>query len=240
MGDTYEKICSRLLKSEEFQAITSEDARHNAFDKHMRRLKEKDEDTERSHRRRDRGSTERDLHRRDRSRSRGERHHRGSGRGSRRSHSPEVDAYEADRRKAIAEREKNHRKSTMAENLLSTDRGRLSPPLRREREREREREPRGERERERDYERRPRPRRDDDSYYDRERRDREDERERLYRRRADRGGSYDELPYGDERPPAPRRRRPEDEDDVDRKDPREVKVRRLSPNNSTRLTPSSV
>lgn len=218
LSDTYDKVRSRLLKSDEFQAVTSEDARHNAFDKHIRRLREKEDEADRSYRRRDRMSSERDMHRRERERSRGERSHRSGGRGSRRSRSPEPDAYEADRRKAIAERERNHRKSTMAEGLLGADRSRLSPPPRRERERDRDRE------RERDYDRPSRSRRDDDSYYDRERRDREDERERLYRRRTDRG-SHDELNYGDERPSGSRRRRPDDEDEYTRRDSRDAKVR---------------
>lgn len=218
LSDTYEKVRPRILKSDEFQAIASEDARRSAFDKYLRRLREKEEEADRSYRRRDRMSSERDLHRRERDRSRGERSHRSGGRGSRRSRSPEPDAYEADRRKAIAERERNHRKSTMAEGLLGSDRGRLSPPPRRERERERDRE------RDRDFDRPSRPRREDDSHYDRERRDREDERERLYRRRIDRG-SYEELPYGDERPSGSRRRRPDDEDDYTRRDSRDSKVR---------------
>ncbi|KAF7547888.1 hypothetical protein G7046_g8867 [Stylonectria norvegica] len=214
LGDTYEKVRPRLLKSDEFQAVTSEEARKSAFDKHLRRLRDKEEEADRGHRRRDHGSSERDLHRRERERSRGERSHRSSGRAARRSRSPEPDAYEADRRKAIAERERNHRKSTMAENLLGSERGRLSPPPpppRRERERDH-----------RDYDRPSRSRRDDDGYYERERRDREEERERLYRRRADRG-SYDELPYGDERPSGSRRRRPDDEDEFTRRDSRDSK-----------------
>ncbi|UPK89306.1 hypothetical protein LCI18_000241 [Fusarium solani-melongenae] len=229
LNDTYDKVRPRLLKSDEFQAITSEDARRSAFDKHIRRLREKEEEADRSYRRRDRMSSERDLHRRERDRSRGERSHRSGGRGSRRSRSPEPDAYEADRRKAIAERERNHRKSTMAEGLLGSDRGRLSPPPRRERERERERE----RDRDRDYDRHSRSRRDDDGHYERERRDREDERERLYRRRIDRG-SYDELPY-DERPSGSRRRRPDDEDDYTRRDSRDSK--RLRRDRSRERTP---
>lgn len=218
VGDTYEKVRPRLLKSAEFQAVTSEDSRRAAFDKHVRRLREKEEEAGRSHRRRDR-SVERD--RRERDRSRGDRPHRSTGgRSSRRSRSPEVDPYEADRRRAIAERERNHRKATMAENVLSTDRGRLSPP-RRERERERDRD--RDRERERELDRPPRPRRDEDSHYDRERRDRDDERERLYRRRIDRG-SYDELPYGDERPSGARRRRADEDDDYARRESRDSKV----------------
>lgn len=215
LSDTYDKVRPRLLKSEEFQAVISEEFRRSAFEKHLRRLREKDE-ADRAYRRHDRASIERDVSRRERDRSRGDRSHRGGGRGGRRSRSPEPDAYEADRRKAIAERERNHRKSTMAENLLTTDRSRLSPPpSRRERDRERDRD--------RDLDRPPRSRRDDDAFYDRERRDREDERERRYRRPADRG-SYDELPYGDERPAAPRRRRQEEEDDYTRRDSRDSKV----------------
>ncbi|KAI5465966.1 hypothetical protein BGZ63DRAFT_501560 [Mariannaea sp. PMI_226] len=240
LGDTYEKVRSRLLKSDEFQAVASEEARRSAFDKHLRRLREKGEEADRTYRRRDRMSSERDLHRRERDRSRGERSHRSGGRTSRRSRSPEPDAYEADRRKAIAERERNHRKTSMAEGLLGTDRGRQSSPPRRERERERdhererdrnrdrerERDRDRDRERERDFDRPSRSRREDDGHYDRERRDREDERERLYRRRIDRG-SYDELPYGDERPSGSRRRRPDDEDDYSRRDSRDSKrVRR--------------
>ncbi|KAL6895617.1 hypothetical protein HDV57DRAFT_479976 [Trichoderma longibrachiatum] len=227
LSDTYEKVRPRLLKSDEFQAVASEEFRRSAFEKHLRRLREKDE-ADRTYRRHERPSIERDVPRRERDRSRGERSHRGGGRGGRRSRSPEPDAYEADRRKAIAERERNHRKSTMAENLLATDRGRLSPPPPPRRERDRERD------RDRDLDRPPRSRRDDDAFYDRERRDREDDRERLYRRRADRG-SIDELPYGDERPAAPRRRRPEEEDDYARRDSRDSK--RLRRDRSRERTP---
>ncbi|GKT40078.1 pre-mRNA-processing protein prp40 [Colletotrichum spaethianum] len=228
LDDTYEKVKARLVDTPAFQAVTSEDARIATFDRYVRRLREKEEEADRDRRRRrGRDSSERDLYR-ERPRSRGERSHRSSGRATRRSRSPEPDAYEADRRKAIAERERNHRKSTMAESLLSVDRERrLSPPHRRERERERDRDRERERERERDRDRdydRHRSRRDDDGHYERERRDREEERERLYRRRM---GSYDELPYGDERPSGSRRRREEDEDD--RRDSRDSKNRTPPP-----------
>lgn len=224
--DTYEEVRPRIAKSHDFQAVASEDARRAVFDKFIRRLREREDDVERErHRRRDRGSVDRNGYR-DRDRSRGERSHRG-GRSSRRSRTPEMDAYEADRRRAIAERERNHRKASLAESVLSSER-RASPIPRRERERDRSRDRERERDRDRDRERHRdrdrerdrererdyghRSRRDDDGYYDRERRTREEERERLYRRRTERGGSYDELPYGDERPPA-RRRRADDDDD---------------------------
>lgn len=213
LSDTFDKVRPRILKAAEFQSLP-DDALHSVFDRHMRRLREKDEDVERGVRR----SSERDVSRRDGDRPRSDRPHRGGGR--RRSRSPaELDPYEADRRKAIAERERNHRKSTMAENLLGSERGggsRASPPppsSRRDRD-ARDREPR-------DYDRASRPRRDDDRDFDR--RDREEDRERYRRRGADRG-SYDELPYGDERPASARRRRQDDEDDYSRKDSRDSKV----------------
>ncbi|KAJ3468839.1 hypothetical protein MRS44_002904 [Fusarium solani] len=200
LNDTYDKVRPRLLKSDEFQAITSEDARRSAFDKHIRRLRER--------KRKQTEATDGVI--------------ACPASGSctvARGTDPE----------AIAERERNHRKSTMAEGLLGSDRGRLSPPPRRERERERDRE----RDRDRDYDRHSRSRRDDDGHYERERRDREDERERLYRRRIDRG-SYDELPY-DERPSGSRRRRPDDEDDYTRRDSRDSK--RLRRDRSRERTP---
>lgn len=234
VSDTYEKVHGRLAKSEEFQAVASDEARRGAFERHIRRLREKEEDADRDRRRRDRGDGYRD------SRDRGERSHR-SMRPARSSRSPEHDSYEADRRKAIAERERNYRKSSMAESLLADrkshdshydsardrererdrdrDRDRDSGRDRERRDRERDRD--RDRERDRDYDRRSR--RDDElNHYDRERRSREEDRERLYRRRVDR--DVNELPYGDERPSSSRRRRADD-DDVDRRDSRDSKVR---------------
>lgn len=148
-----------------------------------------------------------------RDRDRGERSHRSSGRHARSSRSPEPDAYEADRRKAIADREKNYRKGSAADTLLSPSR----------------RADRGERDRDRDLRDLDRPHRsrreDSMSHYDRERRDREDEREKLYRRRGDPRGSIDELPYGDERPGGSRRRRA-DSDGESASSARVAKVRR--------------
>lgn len=216
LSDTFDKVRPQILKVAEFQSLP-DDLLQSVFDKHMRRLREKEEESERGVRR----SSERDVSRRDADRARGDRSHR-SGRGGRRSRSPELDPYEADRRKAIAERERNHRKSTMAENLLASERGgRGSPPPSRrdrDRDRERDRDPR-------DYDRPSRSRRDDDRDYERDRRDREEDRERYRRRNADRG-SYDELPYGDERPAGSRRRRQDDEDDYSRRDSRDSKVSR--------------
>ena len=185
IDDTFERIRPHIERSEEYLAVPSDELRRSAFDKVIRRLKEKEEDVERERlKRRDRASVDRPTHR-------GERSHRSSGRHARTSRSPEPDAYEADRRRAIADREKNYRKGSAADTLLS-------PRHRGDRDRERDR----------DLDKPHRSRRDDSmSHYERERRDRESEREKLYRRRADPRGSIDELPYGDERPSGGSRRR---------------------------------
>lgn len=166
VSDTWEQIQPRVDKSEEYRAVDSDEARQIAFDKVIKRLKEKEEDAEREKdRRRQRRSDERDARN----------GHRDSRR-SRLSKTPEVNPYEEDRRRAIADREKQYRKSSM---------GLSPPPSYRDR-------------RDRD-ERHGRLERSPPARYDRERRDpREDDRERLYRTRADPRGSRDELNYGEE------------------------------------------
>ncbi|KAI1337452.1 hypothetical protein F5Y15DRAFT_417920 [Xylariaceae sp. FL0016] len=224
--DTWEKIRPRLARAPEFQAVASEDSRRGAFEKVLRRVRDREEEDRDRHKRRDR-SLDRGTYRdRERDRERDRPHRSDRARPSRHSRSPEPDAYEADRRKAIAEREKNYRKSSMAESLLSDRRTSDSYRDRdvRDRERERDRDRDRERDRERDRDYAPRSRRDDPpSHYDRERRDREEERERLYRRRVERA-PVEELPYGDERPTSSRRRRADDDDgDFDRRDSRDSK-----------------
>ncbi|KAG9235628.1 formin binding protein-like protein [Amylocarpus encephaloides] len=189
LDDTYERVKPRIERTEEYLAVTSDELRRSAFEKVIRRLKEKGDDAEKDRlKRRERASVDRPMHR---ERDRGERSHRSNGRHARTSRSPEPDAYEADRRKAIADREKNYRKGSAADTLLSPRRG--------DRERDRERD--------RELDRSHRSRREDSmSHYERERRDRDDEREKLYRRRGDPRGSIDELPYGDEKPSVRRRR----------------------------------
>ncbi|RKF62712.1 Pre-mRNA-processing protein prp40 [Erysiphe neolycopersici] len=187
LEDTYEKVLPRIERSEEYNAVPTDELRRSAFDKVIKRLKEKEEDAEKEKaRRRDRASVDRSTYR---DRERSERSRRYKGRHDLASGSPEPDAYEADRRKATADREKNYRRGG-ADSLLS--------PIRR-----------GERDRDRevDLDRPHRSRREAISYYDRERRERETEREKLYRRRGDPRGSIDELPYGDERPSISKRRR---------------------------------
>lgn len=237
--DTWEKVRPRLARATEFQAVQSEDARRGAFEKVLRRVRDREEEDRDRHKRRADRSVERGTYR---DRDRGDRSHRSDrARPPRHSRSPEPDAYEADRRKAIAEREKNYRKSSMAESLLSDrpsesyrERDVRDRPRDRDRDRDRERE--RERERDRDREYPPRSRRDEPpSLYDRERRDREEERERMYRRRVERG-PVEELPYGDERPTSSRRRRADDDDDLERRDSRDSKVRIINTNRSIRLT----
>lgn len=179
--DAWDQVQPRLEKYEEYKVIESDELRESAFDKYIRRLKERDEDAERDRELRDRDRGRRDYDRGDRDyrSSRGER--RG---GSRVSRTPEPDAYEADRRKAQADRERSYRKVSG-----------FSPSRDRRDDRDRYRD------RDRDYDRR--------SVRDYDRR--EDERERLYRARGDPRGGRDELDYGDTRSTgsADRRRRRE-------------------------------
>jgi pre-mRNA-processing factor 40 len=174
-SSTWESVRPQIVDTDEFKALESDDLRRQAFDKVIRRLKEKDEDLERERERkreyRDR-DRDRDRDYRDRDRERDRERDRRRARASR-TRSPEPDAYEADRRKAMADRERVYRKAGPAT---------LTPPPR---DRERDRHSRegrlgGYEDRERD------------GHRDR----RDDERERLYRVRADPRGARDELDYG--------------------------------------------
>ncbi|RMZ84095.1 hypothetical protein DV737_g1358, partial [Chaetothyriales sp. CBS 132003] len=191
VSDTWEDVRPRVQKAEEYLALETDELRKSAFEKVLKRLKEKDEDAEREkERRRLRRDDGRNGH------SREPRH-------GRLSRSPEPDAYEADRRKAMAARERQYNKSRAFG---------LSPPPESDRYRgERRRDDRHGR-----LDRSPPPR------Y--ERGDRrpirdEDERERLYRARGDPRGSRDELNYGEETRSATgsdrRRRRDSDADSVE-------------------------
>lgn len=190
VGDTWEQVRPRVEKLEEYCALDSDDLRRSAFDKFMRRLKEKEEDQERDRSRRDHRDRERDRPR-DRERDRDYRNgHADSHRRHRtRTRSPEPDAYEADRKKAQADRERQYRKTGSSTGL--------SPPYRRDRERD---------DRDR-FERDRGSRQVSLSHYDRERREREAERERSYVSRADPRDKGSELDYGESRPGSIRRRR---------------------------------
>ncbi|MCJ1292200.1 hypothetical protein MMC34_003750 [Xylographa carneopallida] len=180
-SSSWESIRPQISNLEEYKALESDDLRRQAFDKVIRRLKEKEEDADKE-KEKDRGN-KRDHRERDKDRDRerererdvrnghSERRREPKGRASR---TPEPDAYEADRRKAMADRERQYRKSSATG---------LSPP------RDRVERDRHERISSRHAEGRL-------GGYDRDRRDREEERERLYRTRGDPRGSRDELDYG--------------------------------------------
>ena len=216
-GDSWDRVQSRINNLEEYRALDSDELRRTAFEKVIRRLKEKDEDVEHERARREKEhdrhlveksslrhngrdrerdrererERERDRERdsgrdrdrdrdrgreRDRERDRRESHLGRSGRHSRRSRTPEPDAYEAERKKAQAERERQYRKTSLTE---------LTPPHHRDERDRRNRDRRS-------------SRNGSMSHYDRERRAREEERERLYRTRGDPLGGRDELDYGGE------------------------------------------
>lgn len=196
VSDTWDDVQPRVEKTDEYNVLDDE-GRRAAFDKVIKRLKEKEEDAERDRdRRKARRSDERD--------------HRNGHRESRRgrlSKTPDADPYEEDRKRAMAARERQHRKSSL---------GHSPPRIRDGRERD---------ERHGRLERSP-PRL---AAYDRDRRDREDERERLYRTRADPRGSRDELNYGeDSRSVASERRRRRDSPSESIDTPRRKRHRRDS------------
>ena len=121
LSDTWDLVRPRVEKYDEYKAAGSDDLRQVAFDKVMRRLREKEDELDRD---RSRNGRHHDHRRKVPS----NRHH---------SRSPEPDAYEADRRKAQAERERSYRRT-------GHDRRDRRPPSqyeleRREREEERER-----------------------------------------------------------------------------------------------------
>lgn len=141
IDETWEQVRPRVEKSEEYRALDTDDLRRAGFDKHIRRLKDREEDEKREK----------------------EREHRNGHSKRRRTHTPEVDAYEADRRKAMADRERTYGKRSIPG---------LSPTPR-------SRDWDGDR-----YDGRE-GRKVSSNHYDRDRRDREGERERSYVSRAD-------------------------------------------------------
>lgn len=183
VNSTWDSIRPHIAHFDEFKALNSDDLRRQSFDKVIRRLKEKEDDAEKEREKthtskRDR---DRDLRNGHHPRRSVDRHIPTSGR----SRTPELDAYEADRRKAMADRERQYRQSGITG---------LSPPPPRDR-----------------HERLSSRHADDPprrlSHYDRDRRERDEERERLYRVR----GSRDELDYGEGRDSRGGRRRRESE-----------------------------
>lgn len=226
IDDSFESVRSRLESYKEYQVLDDE-ARQIAFSKYIRRLQEKAEDVERERARRE---SRRDRSR-DRDRDRDYRDRRSYDYDDRRdrdrrhrTRTPEIDAYEADRRKAQADRERSYRKASFG----------LTPPPRDSRDgRDRDsrdsrdrRDDRYDRERERDRDS-ARDRRPDryEVMYERERREREMERERNYASRADPRDRGKMLDYGDEdavgsRPGSVRKRRDSDGSMSSRREPK--------------------
>ena len=172
---TWDNIRPHIAHLDEFKALDTDDLRRQAFDKVVRRLKEKEEDAEKEREKSHSSKRDRDRDLRNGhhpSRRSVDRHIPAS---SRRSRTPELDAYEADRRKAMADRERQYRQSG-ATGLSPT------PPSRERHERLSSRHAD-------DPQRRL-------SHYDRDRRERDEERERLYRVRGNRD---DVLDYGEGR-----------------------------------------
>jgi pre-mRNA-processing factor 40 len=176
VGDSWDQVRPRVEKLEEYRVLDSDELARSAFDKVIRRLKEKSEEHGKDRRDRDRNGDGKRL----------------------RTRTPEMDAYEADRRKAQAARERNYGKRGASG---------LSPPPTRARDRE---------------DRYDGRKVSTSSHYERERRDRESERERSYTSRADPRDRTSELDYGDSRPGSVRRRR---ESDASARDVRDSKVR---------------
>ncbi|KAL7276512.1 U1 snRNP protein [Rhizina undulata] len=177
LTDTWEQVRLRIQNLEEYKALETEELRRTAFDKFIRRLKEKQEDREfrdRDRKDRERGERDRDREKDREGKSRAadsrnghhsssyhkpssSRHHRD---GPHLSRSPEPDAYEAERRRAAGERERQyqHRGARSSSHHPSERGSRAESRHRHERQ---------------------------ESIYDRERREREEERERQYRSRGD-------------------------------------------------------
>jgi pre-mRNA-processing factor 40 len=105
VDDRYEDVLPKLQALREFRGL-DEESRRAAFDKHVRRLKEKD-DGDRTHRDRDRDP--RNGSRRDNERDADRR---------RDNRTPEQNSYEEDRKRAQADRERQYRKASFG----------LSPP----------------------------------------------------------------------------------------------------------------
>lgn len=211
VSDTWELIRPRIDKYDEYAAVESEDARRGAFDKVLRRAKEREEERERDRSRREHRDSRDRRERRDSRSRKGDVH-----RPSRRTRTPELDPYEADRRKAMADRERRSRRPGSFG---------LTPPPRDRDHRDRERgvdryEGRGHK-----------TTTSTSSHYERERREREAERERQYLSRADpRDMGSSELDYGDSKPTGMRRRREGSEEG------RDPKVRISSPSFICRQT----
>lgn len=185
--ESYDDVVARLSGIRDWDTA-GEEVRKRAYEKYMARWRERDDDRPRRDRERDRSRDYRNGPRRDERDDRRDRVRQ-------RTRTPEIDAYEADRRKAQADRERSYRKASFG----------LTPPPPRGVDRYDDRDRRDDR---RDERRRPTR----DGFHDNERRAREAERERNFMSRADPREKNKTLDYGDDdvvgsRPPSIRKRR---------------------------------
>ncbi|KAI4124928.1 MAG: hypothetical protein LQ338_004552 [Usnochroma carphineum] len=172
---TWETVRPQIAHLPEYLALESDELRKQAFDKVIRRLREKEEDI--AERKRDRRHETRNGHYDPRTTT--ERDHHRDVRGR----TPEPDIYEAERRKAMADRERQYNHKAGATGL--------SPPpslAARSRDRHERLGSRGDRSSRREHRYADPDPRDDGG------RDRDRERERLY---ATRPRGERELDYGD-------------------------------------------
>lgn len=199
--DTWDKVRPKVEHYEEYRALSSEDDRRSAFDKVIDRLREKERDAEHlaEARRADRQEREKrsgGYRERDREReNEREREHLAR----RRPGTPEHDVYEEERKRAMANRERQYRKSSGAGLSPAPSDGSRRRDTRNYEQRSRyERRDRND-DRDHDRERRERSGRLEGPYaYDRERRGSEMRRERPYVSRADpRETGAKALDYGE-------------------------------------------
>lgn len=103
LEDEWETVRSRIERFDEYRALETDEQRKTAFEKVIRRLREKEADAE---------AFEKEKAMRRAEREREDRYVRYGRHTSRYSRSPEADAYEADRKKAQAARERQYRKAS--------------------------------------------------------------------------------------------------------------------------------
>jgi pre-mRNA-processing factor 40 len=114
LDHSYDDVMQKLAGYREYKHA-NESARKTAYEKYMRRLKEREEhDRDRDRARRDRDRETNGSSRRGHERDRDDR--------PRRTRSPEMDAYEADRKRAQADRERHYRTGSFGLGSPSRDR----------------------------------------------------------------------------------------------------------------------
>ncbi|KAG8533250.1 uncharacterized protein KY384_002033 [Bacidia gigantensis] len=141
---TWDSLRPHVSHLDEFEALETDDLRKQAFDKVLRRLKEKEDDMEHVSDRHSSSRHHRDPRNSDYRGVEGAGHRHDHRRGGRSSRTPELDVYEAERRKAMADRERQYHKGgstglSPPANGHARSRERDPPPRLREYDRERDR-----------------------------------------------------------------------------------------------------